>query len=388
MTDSRPDSFSDANAAGHAGYLRFSNLDVLRGVAALIVILVHYDSEVWRPLGASTFFYDSASYLAVDFFILLSGFVLAHAYFERPDFSPRSFLLRRISRFWPLHVTGLALMLALFAFTHHPVHQQSLVANAFLIHALGPGHAALGFNAPSWSLSVELGANMLVAAIFLLTPRKEWIGRILLGLSLACMAYLFFGPGHMHVIQGHVFNSSLLQEGCVRGLATFPLGILTYRFFMTHRRSIESFSAFNPFFLGLVLTAFMGSFLLPGETLMDFVAILLYMAVILLMAPTTTIWTRWLRGLRGLGNLSFSLYITHFFVVSVYAATISDALPYMLGLPIVIAASLMLSWTANRFIEKPVYAWLIADNRPALLTITPRMRERWSLILRGGLGFR
>ena len=85
---------------------RFAALDGLRGVSAIAVVLFHlplamhaYGSPLVRE-----------AYIFVDFFFVLSGFVIAHAYAARIETvaSVGDFLLRRVARRWPLHLATLA----------------------------------------------------------------------------------------------------------------------------------------------------------------------------------------------------------------------------------------------------------------------------------------
>jgi peptidoglycan/LPS O-acetylase OafA/YrhL len=80
---------------------RYLTLDGLRGVASLMVVLFHSDLiGTWRP---------RFGYLSVDLFFLLSGFVLAKAYYPRFNLgmAPREFIFVRVVRLYPMYVLGL-----------------------------------------------------------------------------------------------------------------------------------------------------------------------------------------------------------------------------------------------------------------------------------------
>jgi peptidoglycan/LPS O-acetylase OafA/YrhL len=85
------------------GTRSFVTLDGLRGVAAFVVVVTHG--------GMALPFEISRAFLAVDFFFALSGFVLAHAYTERlrMGMAPRTFLLVRFARLYPLYILGTAI---------------------------------------------------------------------------------------------------------------------------------------------------------------------------------------------------------------------------------------------------------------------------------------
>ena len=96
---------------GEGGSRRFRALDGWRGICALLIALHHFPARGFvyhLPLVRN-------SWLLVDFFFVLSGFVIAHAYSERlthaNQFKP--FAIRRFFRLWPLHVCVLAAFIAL-----------------------------------------------------------------------------------------------------------------------------------------------------------------------------------------------------------------------------------------------------------------------------------
>src|SRR6218665_3646823 len=87
---------------------RYSSLDGLRGIAALAVALFHL--PIAMSLYASPLIREA--YVAVDFFFVLSGFVIAHAYTTRLNSADavRDFVIRRVGRLWPLHISVIAAM--------------------------------------------------------------------------------------------------------------------------------------------------------------------------------------------------------------------------------------------------------------------------------------
>ncbi|RZJ36784.1 MAG: acyltransferase, partial [Brevundimonas sp.] len=98
-------------APANPAHRRFEALDSLRGVCAILVVLFHMPVAAhWRDWGLI-----QHSYLFVDYFFVLSGFVIAHAYSQRlktPTDAGR-FMVRRLGRVWPLHVLMLAAFIGL-----------------------------------------------------------------------------------------------------------------------------------------------------------------------------------------------------------------------------------------------------------------------------------
>ncbi|MBB3358162.1 MULTISPECIES: acyltransferase [unclassified Novosphingobium] len=163
---------------------RFEAIDSLRGFAALSVALHHLQ------VGSHIYFwhYVRNSFLFVEFFFVLSGFVIACAYQDKihnqQDF--KIFAIKRIARVWPLHLVMLAAFLCaettLYILSHkialplaRPPFSENrtlsgVPANFFLLNGFLPIPGS-EWNGPSWSISVELVSYVLFALILLLAKR-------------------------------------------------------------------------------------------------------------------------------------------------------------------------------------------------------------------------
>ena len=153
---------------------RFKTLDAWRGIAALLVAVHNFGYPPTPFVGHSSFF--------VDFFFVLSGFVISHAYMDklgdRVELSV--FVMRRIGRLWPLHVVMLLVFVALdfikilaggadrASFHVAPFAPPNTISaiwqNLFLVQGLG-WHTQISWNGPSWSISTEFWTYLLFAAI-------------------------------------------------------------------------------------------------------------------------------------------------------------------------------------------------------------------------------
>ena len=167
---------------------RFEALDSLRGICAVLVVMFHMPvASHWRDWGLV-----QHGYMFVDYFFVLSGFVIAHAYAGRLK-TPRDagrFMVRRLGRVWPLHVLMLLVFigLELARLWFHVdgatpfVRDRSLeaiVANLLLVQAW---HVlpSLTWNGPSWTLSAEVACYLIFAGLVLIAPRRfRWIGAVL-----------------------------------------------------------------------------------------------------------------------------------------------------------------------------------------------------------------
>ncbi len=150
---------------------RFIALDGWRGICALIVAIGHFGrDDHFRAIPVIR-----NSYLCVDFFFVLSGFVVCHAYAGKLG-SPgdvKNFVIRRFGRLWPLHMATLLAFLLLFLVTLRlpglstgtgKTSFASFVSNVFLLQAFGL-HDTVTWNYPSWSISAEFYTYLLFAAL-------------------------------------------------------------------------------------------------------------------------------------------------------------------------------------------------------------------------------
>ncbi len=176
-------------------------LTSLRFWAALWVVLFHYRTYA-DANGASWGWASSLlgkGYLGVDFFFVLSGFVLAHVYgreFSSGTYRHSRFLVKRIARVYPMHIVMLAffVVLALAAPAIGLVLDSAerydfsqIPAQVFLVHAwVGTGET---FNYPSWSISAEFFAYLSFPVVMLLANRP----RLMAGLGLAAVFGWYFG---------------------------------------------------------------------------------------------------------------------------------------------------------------------------------------------------
>ncbi len=164
---------------------RFEALDSLRGVCAILVVMFHMPvASHWRDWG-----FIQHAYLFVDYFFVLSGFVIAHAYSGRLKTARDGgrFMVRRLGRVWPLHVAVLAAYVALelarlalhFDAATPFTGDRSVAAiftNLLLVQAWHV-HPHLTWNGPSWTLSAEVACYLIFAVLALLAPRRfRWIG--------------------------------------------------------------------------------------------------------------------------------------------------------------------------------------------------------------------
>ena len=188
--------------------MRFRVLDSWRGILALLIALGHFEA-LWPGVNAPLL---RNGYLAVDFFFVLSGFVMAHAYGGRVSdgTSALSFMTRRLGRVWPLHAAVLGALLlaqvASFALGHSEAvfspqfPLQGLLTNLVFLQVLG-FHDAGTWNFPAWSIAIEFWTYLLFAFTSILRGGALGFEALLLALA-GGVAVAFLSPDFMSVYQG------------------------------------------------------------------------------------------------------------------------------------------------------------------------------------------
>ncbi len=201
-------------------------LTSLRFLAALSIVVFHYTYEF--PFLRDTL--PGRLYLGVDFFFILSGFILTHSYLrsiEEGNFSAHDFIIKRFARIYPVHIFSLFLSAGTTATTIVFMNRlfdsgdspSCLLLSILLLQAAGL-EDKLCFNDPSWSISAEWFAYLLFPAlihgILKLGKRSSlYAGMIILVLSLALS------------ISGQSFTQ-LTTFGVIRILPEFLYGIGIY----------------------------------------------------------------------------------------------------------------------------------------------------------------
>jgi peptidoglycan/LPS O-acetylase OafA/YrhL len=307
------------------GYGFFGSLESLRGVAALVVVLVH--ASWLSPIHDARFVRNA--YLLMDFFFVLSGFVICQAYGQRITNRGelRDFFLLRLGRMYPLHVTMLGVLVAMEvarfaaqarlgfegrapAFSHNT--GAALVSNLLLTHSLGL-HGRYTFNHPSWSISTEFYTYMLFAlAVLAVGPRlKRWQLPVFVALSAASCGVL--------VVVGRPNLNVSYDYGLFRCAMGFFLGAASFLVFARSGISGSRVArAVAPYVAAAALTG--GVLYLqfntggPSDYLVPPLWALLTVA---LAASPGSVIDRWLqiRPLAYLGRISYSVYMVQFVIV-------------------------------------------------------------------------
>ena len=332
--------------------MRFKSLDSWRGLCAILVALYHLGFQ--GHYGASGF--AQGSFLFVDFFFVLSGFVMAQAYAGRlqtkADFT--TFLIRRFGRLWPLHMTVLAAYFGETAFkaaaiqVFHLVPKTipftgaeswpSLIANVFLLHSMGLT-SELTWNGPSWSISAEFWSYMVFAAVLL------WLPRALVAASLV----ISIAAASILMANSTEFMDTTFHLGFVRALYGFFLGIIVHRCYLRWgQRPLTAATVWEVAMVGTVI-AFI-SFSYAG--IWSYASPVVFAAAVFIFAHDQGRLSKLLakQPFQALGTWSFSIYMLHNFLVlqlAIWVGRLNRVIQSRLSPEQV---QTLLGWLANRYV--------------------------------------
>lgn len=373
---------------------RYAILDGLRGVAALVVILFH-GFETYIPFFGTQ--HINHGYLAVDFFFVLSGFVIGYAYDDRWDrMSTWSFFKRRLIRLHPMVVAGTLFGACLFFFGESDYF--SLIGSTepwkfFLCIVLGllmiPAGTGLdirgwgetnSLNGPNWSLTFEYIGNILYAFVLRRLPT------VVLGMLCVASAFLtmnlalgwdvfgFFAQPKYDVIGGWSITPDQMYVGFSRLLYPFLCGLLISRLlpkFITKENPSGSPLGIRGGFwwASLLLVVLFAVPQIGGKSCVAdglyqvFAIVVMFPVIVLIGAGSKTTDKRSAKWCETLGNLSYPLYITHFPLMYMQMAWVSSHKDspvwhhVVLNLGILLVA-IGIAWAFLKLYDEPVRAWL------------------------------
>ena len=350
---------SSRAARSAAGAERFLLLDGLRGLAAFAVILDHTPANVLGDL-------VPGRYLAVDFFFVLSGFVLAHAYGKRLEggWSVLSFMRARIIRLYPLYLAGLLIGLMLAAamvlrgWDATPLEQVAVMAVFGLLflpapplYDFGGGHL-FPFNGPSWSLFFELVANFIYGLIARVLGWKLLSTILIVG----AVAVAFTVTRHPDVggpgwLWGH-FDAAL-----ARVVFDFFMGVALFR--MRDRFRFPVLPAIIPAlaFLAVIAAPIPAEWRAPYDAL----AAILLMPVLVAFASEAKVNAAVGKVCIGLGALSYAVYALHVPLLNLINAAAQMAhieLPALVVVGLIVLVAGVTAALLNRIYDGPARRWL------------------------------
>lgn len=305
------------------------------------------------------------AYLAVDFFFMLSGFVIAFAYDDRLQarMSLGRFLAVRAARLYPLILLGSALGLGWLVVRYLTIGDISaLQLSAVIPFALlllpvpRPGVAAFPVNGPLWSLFFELIANVMYAAGLYRLGRRGLLAVTITSFALyAAAAWI-----NQTVIFGIAFSDTF-PFAVPKALAPFLIGVLIYRYGLFTTTTSNRAALTSTVLLLVVLWAPVPR-TGPIGVLYDIMVDVTIFPLIVMIGSCAPSGTAMIRAWALVGALSYPLYVLHQPLLNLldHMAFPDSPDPTAMGLWAagVAAATLTLAWIGLRYYDEPVRAWI------------------------------
>lgn len=364
----------------------YSKLESLRGVAACLVLLFHSHFIV----GNKSLDFVKNSYLFVDFFFILSGFVLTLAYADkiRGGLAFREYIALRLGRIYPLHLFMLLVWVPYILgkqyfisagyggvdqFEHNNLY--SFVSNLFLIQGMGV-HDYLSWNHPSWSISVEFFTYIAFFVLLITLDRKG--GKI--------FPWLVIIPGYAFIFSVNTSGQmdGTYDYGFIRCIAAFYCGVLLFRWKDEIERLLARFNIHALEIVAVAFTAAAVSLSHRGDgylvlTLVSFCVLLMVFAshshgVVGRLLDTTP--------LRSIGLWSYSIYLTHNIILSFFSnlwEVVFKTLPRNLGIWAILINIVLLLLTI--LISRFTYIYIEKYFRDKTKRLVSRRKEEPSVVV-------
>jgi len=327
---------------------RLSQVDALRGVAALAVVLFHYTTRFtelylpgYRPLVSVPY-----GYFGVNLFFIVSGFVIFMT-LERTA-KPMDFVVSRFSRLFPCYWAAIVLTVCVTHWLGLPgklVDFWQAAGNLFMIHSIfGVPHV----DGVYWTLEVEM---LFYAGMFILY-RLRWLGQIhwfLLGMLALRLLYVY-----MAQIFGIDLPWIAYRLLIVHYTPWFALGICAYQLTLPNGNS-----KLRPLLIAFAagLTLAIAESLVIGGLAIGFAA---------LVCAAARGHLKWLgrQPFLWLGSISYPLYLIHENIGwSIQLQALARGVPFEVAVLLVLVVSLAVATALTHWVEQPALVWIRARYR-------------------------
>ncbi|EOI5757159.1 MULTISPECIES: acyltransferase family protein [Enterobacteriaceae] len=286
-------------------HTRYLVLDSFRGLCALSIVIHHL--AIHNTITEWSFFSNSA--VLVEFFFMLSGFVLMHSYGYRKDVSLKKFFKARFYRIYPLHIFMLVIFflfeLIVYVFYHngYPINNvpfmgrnglDQIIPNLLLLQSWLPFSEPMSFNGVSWSISVEFYMYLILYLTLCLKSNFSyicWASFILISLI---VLYTGYAGNYIYVL---------------RGLSSFFIGTFTYVVVRNNSYKLNYKVETLCEFLIIIFTLYYISKGVDSPLILNIV----FATLIIVFHRERGMLSKFLKNKKFifLGDISYSLYLTH-----------------------------------------------------------------------------
>lgn len=291
---------------------RFEALDAFRGICAVSVVVFHM--HLIDSITELDFFRGSSVF--VEFFFVLSGFVLTHGYGYKKNLCFKTFMKARFYRLYPLHFFMLVVLIAIefgklfaytyggFIFSNEPFTNDfavsELIPNLLLVQSWTPFTQATSFNGPAWSISIEFYIYILLFFSIIYFESNKVISWFFISLITFSFIYL---------------DSNILVPEALRGLSCFFGGAVTYGIFK--KLYFLKPSVIIGSIIESILIACVFLIVQSKIEIRSILAPIIFFITVLAFAFESGLFSKLLKltPFQILGKLSYSIYMTHYAVL-------------------------------------------------------------------------
>lgn len=345
---------------------RLEELDGLRGIFALLVVCYHFSQgPQFDPFGYTSNFIFRHSFIFVDFFFVLSGFVIAFSYSKRLS-STGSFIVflkKRFIRLYPLLFYSVIIYIPLkaygifvgFEFNDGVYTVQNLIFETLdsltFMNSTPILGSNEGMNPVSWSISAEMISYIYFGLIVLLFMKRHMIAIVLATI----VTFIFF------LQYGHLEVAGSL--GFLRGILGFSLGVIINGLYQ--RVSYQ----FNKWEIPYLATLIMLFYLVDLEIKQELILVFPFCfgLGVLIFSRSDGLISKFLRirAVQFLGKISYSIYLNHFLVLwvmyfffwKVLKLEVSELVVWI-GFMSTLVITIVYSFFTHKIIEVEVGKWL------------------------------
>ena len=342
----------------------FGALDFYRFIAAVGVVAHHFSGFAKYDPDAGFGYIVGNFGLFVDFFFILSGFVIGLTYCDSVAtlFGIFTFLRRRIARIYPLHLLTFLIFLspALFGLSRHDPDKLkafSIIKELILVQSWQINVSMLPLNFPAWSISVEWFLYLLFPAIIWLRHRTGiWALFVVATLGFAGMEFALIAG----LAKPPLFNP-------LPAIPTFAIGVLISQTFGKFDIGHGALSGFVVFCISVLLMALHAN---------HYVVLALFSLTVILTVcgRSSSLFEKHICA--ELGNASYSVYMLHAIFLSIFVDKLwpklsNDPVSLWYGL-VVLGFIVATSILTFRFFERPARYFISGSaTRRAPLPLSP-----------------
>lgn len=375
-TSPRSTVFSDSKS-------HYEVLDGLRGVAAIMVILFHL-FEIFSG-GDHLIQIINHGYLAVDFFFVLSGFVIGYAYDDRwHKMTLKDFFKRRLIRLHPMIIMGMVIGAIGYYFSASPILFPQIsdvpfwklivvMLIGFTLLPTPPGLEIRGWgemhplNGPAWSLFYEYVGNLLYALF--VRKLSNTLLAVLVGIAGIALIHLTTTSPNGDVVGGWSLEPTQIRIGLTRLIYPFFAGLLLSRIFKPGQVRGAFLWCSLLIIVALSFPRIGGSEHLWMNGLYDSLCIIILFPLIVYLGASGSVHGKYqLMICRFFGDISYPVYIIHYPLIYIYSAWVVDnqvsmeaAWPVAM---LALIASIGIAYGALKLYDIPIRKWLMKKFTP------------------------